>query len=69
MCEVFKDLFSQDPMLVGGRMVFKGTRVLVETVIASLAEGDTHEQILKSFPSLTMEHLLAAERYANLQAK
>ncbi|HWL93737.1 MAG TPA: DUF433 domain-containing protein [Phycisphaerae bacterium] len=43
------------PRHLRGQPVIRGTRVPLRTVLGSLAEGDTVEQIVKSFPSLTEE--------------
>ncbi len=43
-----------------GVPVFKGTRVTSQTVLASLAEGDTVEDILADFPSLSAHDVGAA---------
>lgn len=56
--------FSSDPQVLGGQTVMTGTRVPLRTVLASLAEGDSFEEILRAFPSLRMEHLKAAVRFA-----
>jgi uncharacterized protein (DUF433 family) len=48
-------LIVRDPQICGGQPVIRGTRVLLATVLASLAEGDTPEQILADFPTLTRE--------------
>jgi uncharacterized protein (DUF433 family) len=37
-------------------------------VLASLAEGDSFDQILRSFPTLTAEHLRAAVAFAAASA-
>jgi uncharacterized protein (DUF433 family) len=58
-----REWLTSDPEIVGGRLVFKGTRVTLETVLASLAEGDSMEAILKSFPSLTAEQVRATYRW------
>ncbi|HEY3781236.1 MAG TPA: DUF433 domain-containing protein [Fimbriimonadaceae bacterium] len=55
---------SRDDRRLGGEIVFKGTRVSLRTVLASLAEGDTFEQIIAAFPSLTIEHVKTAVAYA-----
>ncbi|MBF0182509.1 MAG: DUF433 domain-containing protein [Magnetococcales bacterium] len=49
-----------DPNICGGAPVFKGTRVLLRTILASLAEGDDPEELLKDFSTLSMEDLRAA---------
>jgi uncharacterized protein (DUF433 family) len=54
----------RDPKLSGGEPVFKGTRVTLRTVLASLAEGDTPAQVLTDFPSLAAEDVEAAIAFA-----
>jgi uncharacterized protein (DUF433 family) len=44
--------FRRDPRFCGGQLVIKGTRVPVRTILASLAEGATVDQILADFPAL-----------------
>jgi uncharacterized protein (DUF433 family) len=65
----FADYFQRDPELCGGETVFKGTRVTLRTVLASLAEGSSFEQILEDYPSLTQDHLRAAVAFAAASAK
>ena len=50
----------RDPQICGGQPVFKGTRVTLRTVLASLAEGEPAEEILRQFPSLNAEDIRAA---------
>ncbi|MBF0192730.1 MAG: DUF433 domain-containing protein [Magnetococcales bacterium] len=49
-----------DPNICGGAPVFKGTRVLLRTILASLAEGDDPQELLKDFPTITMDDIRAA---------
>ena len=58
----------RDPAVCGGDPVVKGTRVTVRTVLASLAEGATAEQILEDFPSLTEEDVRAVIAFAAASA-
>ena len=60
----YRDHIIRDPGICGGQPVFKGTRVLLRTVLASLAHGDSFETLLSAFPTLTEEHLRAAVAYA-----
>ena len=60
----YGEVFVRDASISGGQVVFRGTRVPLRTVLASLAEGDSFEQILSAFPSLTEEHLKAAVAFA-----
>lgn len=59
----------RDPQICGGEPVFQGTRVTLRTVLASLAEGDTPEQILASFPALQLEDVRAAIAFAAASAE
>lgn len=59
----------RDPGICGGEPVFKGTRVTLRTVLASLAEGDSPEIILKAFPALTLEDVQAAISFAAASAE
>jgi uncharacterized protein (DUF433 family) len=56
----YKNLITRDPEILGGQPVLKGTRVMLNTVLSSLAEGATVEEILSDFPTLTEEHVRAA---------
>jgi uncharacterized protein (DUF433 family) len=51
----FKDYIVSDKSICGGQPVIRGTRVTLRTVLASLADGDSIEEILKSFPTLSNE--------------
>ena len=59
-----------NPKICGGEPVFKGTRVTLRTVLASLAESDSPEQILSSFfPALQLEDVKAAIAFAAASAE
>ena len=47
-----------DPELMGGTLVFRGTRVPAQTLLAYLDDGFSLEELLEMFPSVT--HDLAA---------
>ena len=59
----------RDPQICGGQPVFKGTRVTLRTVLASLAEGEPAEEILRQFPSLKAEDIRAAIAFAASSAQ
>ena len=61
---VWRDYLVSDPQVCGGQLCAKGTRVLVTVILDNLAEGNTREEILRSYPSLTPKHLDAALSYA-----
>jgi uncharacterized protein (DUF433 family) len=49
-----------NPKILGGTPVFVGTRVPVQNLIDYLEAGDSLEDFLKSFPSVTREQAVAA---------
>jgi uncharacterized protein (DUF433 family) len=59
----------RDRRICGGQPVFKGTRVTLRTVLASLAAGDSAETILAKFPSLMAEDIRAAIAFAAASAE
>ncbi|HVP54681.1 MAG TPA: DUF433 domain-containing protein [Candidatus Eisenbacteria bacterium] len=60
----YEERIVRDPGVCGGDPVFCGTRVTLRTVLASLAAGDTAEEILADFPSLKAEDVQAAIAFA-----
>lgn len=52
-----------------GDPVFRGTRVTLRSVLASLAEGMTNEEILAEFPTLALEDIRAAIAFAATSAQ
>ena len=65
----FEERIVRDRKICGGEPVFKGTRVTLRTVLASLADGDSAEDILSDFPSLTAEDVRAAIAFAAASAE
>ena len=59
----------RDKGICGGEPVFKGTRVTLRTVLASLAAGDSAQDILSDFPSLKAEDVQAAIAFAAASAE
>lgn len=58
-------LITQDPDILGGKPIIKGTRMSVESVLELLASGMKTDQILKDYPILKKKHILAAIEYAS----
>ncbi len=61
---MWRDYLTRDPKICHGQLCAKGTRVMVTSILDSLAEGSSPEEIIKSYPSLTREHIEAALAYA-----
>jgi uncharacterized protein (DUF433 family) len=52
------------PGVMLGKPVFRGTRITVEFVLERLAQGARPEDLVKSHPPLTLDHVMAALSYA-----
>ena len=50
---------SANPAVMSGAPVFSGTRVLVQTLIEHLEAGDSIDDFLEGFPSVTREQVIA----------
>lgn len=59
-----KDLITQDPAILGGKPIIKGTRMSVEVILESLAGGMSIEEMLREYPFLKKKHIQAAIDYA-----
>ena len=65
----YQQHFARDPRICAGETVIKGTRVPLRTVLASLEEGATIEEIIRSFPTLTEADVRAAIAFAAASAR
>ncbi|MGA8430322.1 MAG: DUF433 domain-containing protein [Candidatus Sulfotelmatobacter sp.] len=65
----FSDRIVREANVCGGEPVFKGTRVTLKTVLASLADGDSVDDLLTSFPTLKEEDVRAAISFAAASAE
>ncbi len=60
----YTDRVILDPNILVGKPIIKGTRISVEFILELLVNRWTHEEILKNYPQLTMEDILAAIEYS-----
>ncbi len=58
-----------DSKILNGKPIIKGTRISVEFILELLSSGLTVQQILKEYPSLVKEDVLAALNYATIMLK
>lgn len=58
------DRITVDPDVLVGKPVIRGTRLSVEFVLSLMAQGWSEEEILRSYPGLVREDLLACLAYA-----
>jgi uncharacterized protein (DUF433 family) len=56
-------LVVSNPAVLGGKPVFRGTRVPVSTLFEYLADGLSLDYFLESFPSITREQAVGVLRY------
>jgi uncharacterized protein (DUF433 family) len=50
---------SCNPEVMGGTPVFPGTRVPVQTLLDYLGAGDSIDEFLEGFPSVTRDQVIA----------
>ena len=55
-----RELIRSDPEILGGTPVFLGTRVPVQNLLDYLEAGDTLNDFLEAFPSVSREQAVAA---------
>jgi len=55
---------SINPKICHGQACIKGTRIPVHQIVRMLANGDTIDELLKEYPSLKREDILACLDYA-----
>ena len=56
---------SIDPTVCHGKPVIQKTRVLVSNILSSLAAGESTENIVENFPSITKEDVAAALEFGS----
>jgi uncharacterized protein (DUF433 family) len=59
------DRIVHNPQILGGKATIRGTRISVTLVLEKLAWGETPENILASYPHLTVEDIQACIAYAH----
>jgi uncharacterized protein (DUF433 family) len=52
--------FTSKPDVMGGRLVFRDTRIPVEVLFENLADGLSLDEILDAYPTLKREDAVAA---------
>jgi uncharacterized protein (DUF433 family) len=65
----YNQYFERRREVCGGELIVKGTRVTLRSLLASLAEGASVEEIHADFPSVTPEALRAVVAFAEASAE
>jgi len=61
------NLITISPKVMGGTPVFAGTRVPVQTLFEYLEAGDTIDDFLDGFPTVTREQVVAVLETAKVK--
>jgi uncharacterized protein (DUF433 family) len=64
-----EDRIVADPAILLGKPVIKGTRLSVEFIVGLLAQGWSETEILRNYPGVEREDLLACLAYAQDRLK
>ena len=60
----WRNRISVDPKICHGKACIKGTRIMVSVILDNLAADFSEAEIMKEYPSLSREDILAAIAYA-----
>ena len=65
----YQDIITIEPGKRGGKPCIRGMRITVYDVLEYMASGMSQEDVLKEFPYLTEEDILACLAYAAAREK
>jgi uncharacterized protein (DUF433 family) len=65
----WQDRIVLDPEILAGKPIIKGTRLAVDFILDLLAQGWTEPEILRNYPGLKHEDILACLAYASASLK
>ena len=60
----WRDRVSVSPNICHGKPCIKGTRIMVSIILDYLAAGESVEEILNQYPTLSADDVQAAQGYA-----
>lgn len=60
----WREHITVDPLVCHGKACIRGSRIMASVVLDNLASGESVEDILRSYPSLTREGVMASVAYA-----
>jgi uncharacterized protein (DUF433 family) len=60
----WRDYISTDPAVCHGKACIKGTRIMVSAILDNLADGQTPQNIVLLYPTLSIDGVTAAIAYA-----
>jgi len=60
----WRDYIRVDPRICHGKPTFKGTRIMVATILELLEASETYEGIKAGYPAIRPHHVHAAIQFA-----
>jgi len=60
----WKEHIETNPKVMFGKPVIKGSRIPVDLILEKLSLGESIEQLLKAYPSITKESIFACLSFA-----
>ena len=61
--ENFRNRITIDENICNGKPTIRGKRITVNTILEFLSAGDSNDDILKQYPSLEKDDILACLRF------
>ena len=58
------DRIVSDPAILGGKPIVRGTRISVEIILEWMASGASRDDIVRNYPSLTVQDVEQALEFA-----
>jgi uncharacterized protein (DUF433 family) len=55
---------ASDPKILYGKPVIKNTRVPVDLILEKLANGDSHDDLLRAYPNIEKDDIVACLLFA-----
>jgi len=62
--QVSEPRITIDPAICNGKPTIRGKRITVQTILEFLSAGESREEILRQYPSLTQEDIAACLEFA-----
>jgi len=63
--QLYKNIITH-PDVCNGQATIKGTRITVKTIMEFVFSGEGEEEILKSYPRLTVEDIKTCKEFTSL---
>ncbi len=60
----FSKIITRNPAIMHGKPIIVGTRITVELILKKLSEGATIDDIIKMYPHISANQVLASLDYA-----